>query len=233
MPTLTCLNYAKDFKEKIFYTSLFILIIIASIASGVRGMYIYIPIFFIYYLIVSRQIDKLILYGTLVTILCILIFNFKFANIDLLLLDIKRLTNIYASSAFTDGLSYFFNNFFGNGVGTATYQTVNITGLQVQVGPNLNEGYFFKVVTELGFLGLIAVILLYTNIIKTLFICKNFESSKTLKILISSFLAFYILMITINIKSMHIDLFPVNILIFLFLGMILKINQINHRSRIL
>ena len=91
-------------------------------------MYIYIPIFFIYYLIVSRQIDKLILYGTLVTILCILIFNFKFANIDLLLLDIKRLTNIYASSAFTDGLSYFFNNFFGNGVGTATYQTVNITG---------------------------------------------------------------------------------------------------------
>lgn len=233
VPTLTCLNYAKDFKEKIFYTSLFILIIIASIASGVRGMYIYIPIFFIYYLIVSRQIDKLILYGTLVTILCVLIFNFKFANIDLLLLDIKRLTNIYASSAFTDGLSYFFNNFFGNGVGTATYQTVNITGLQVQVGPNLNEGYFFKVVTELGFLGLIAVILLYTNIIKTLFICKNFESSKTLKILISSFLAFYILMITINIKSMHIDLFPVNILIFLFLGMILKINQINHRSRIL
>jgi len=233
VPTLTCLNYAKDFKEKIFYTSLFILIIIASIASGVRGMYIYIPIFFIYYLIVSRQIDKLILYGTLFTILCILIFNFKFANIDLLLLDIKRLTNIYASSAFTDGLSYFFNNFFGNGVGTATYQTVNITGLQVQVGPNFNEGYFFKVVTELGFLGLIAVILLYTNIIKTLFICINFESNKTLKILISSFLAFYILMITINIKSMHIDLFPVNILIFLFLGMILKINQINHGSRIL
>jgi hypothetical protein len=34
-------------------------------------------------------------------------------------------------------------------------------------------------------------------------------------------------MITQNIKSMHIDLFPSNILIFLFLGMILKLNHIN------
>jgi hypothetical protein len=34
---------------------------------------------------------------------------------------------------------------------TATYQTINITGLFLQVGPNLNESYFFKVNTELGF----------------------------------------------------------------------------------
>jgi hypothetical protein len=231
IPVLTCLNYSKDFKNKIFYTSIFFLIIIASIASGVRGMYIYIPIFFIYYLVAGRQMDKLILYGSLIIILCILIYNFQFANIDLLFADIKRLTNIYTSNAFKDGFSYLFNNFFGNGVGTATYQTTNITGLQVQVGPNYNEGYFFKVITELGFIGLVAIMLFYLNIIKTLYNCLNFEKEKTFKVLISSFIAFYVLMITINIKSMHIDLFPSNILIFLFLGMILKINQINQNTR--
>ena len=231
IPVLTCLSYSKDFKNKTFYTSIFILIIIASVASGVRGMYIYIPIFFIYYLIIRRQVDKLIVYGALVIILCILIYNFQFANIDLLLTDIKRLTDIYASSAFTDGLSYLLNNFFGNGVGTATYQTKNITGLQVQIGPNFNEGYFFKVITELGFLGLVAIILFYLNIIRTLYNCLNFEKEKTFKVLISSFMAFFALMITINIKSMHIDIFPSNILIFLFLGVILKINQINQNTR--
>ena len=230
VPVLTCLNFANNNKEKLFYIFIFFLIIFASIASGIRGMYIYVPIFFIYYSIINRKIDKLILYGVLTSIILILVYSFKFANLDLLLIDIQRLTNIYASGAFKDGYSYFLNNFFGNGVGTATFQTRNITDIIVEVGPNLNEGYFFKVVTELGFLGLVAFLMLYFNVVKTLLNCLNFEKHESYKVLISSFTTFYLLMITQNIKSMHIDLFPSNIMIFLFIGIILKLNQINQIS---
>ena len=227
VPVLTCLNFAENNKDKLFYTFIFFLIIFASIASGIRGMYIYIPIFFIYYSIINRKIHNLILYGALASIILVLIYNFKFANLDMLFADIKRLSNLYAAGAFKDGYGYFLNNFFGNGVGTATYQTTNITGLIVQVGPNLNESYFFKVITELGFFGLLAITLLYLSIIKTLLNCLKLEKKKSFKILISTFITFYLIMITQNIKSMHIDLFPSNILIFLFLGMILKLNHIN------
>jgi hypothetical protein len=68
---------------------------------------------------------------------------------------------------------------------------------------------------------------LYLSIIKTLLNCLKLEEKKSFKILISTFITFYLIMITQNIKSMHIDLFPSNILIFLFLGMILKLNHIN------
>ena len=227
VPVLTSLNFVNNNKEKLFFFFIFFLIIFASIASGMRGMYIYIPIFFIYFSIINKKIDKLILYGVLTSIILILLYSTKFLNIDLLLTEIQRLTNIYANTSFSDGYSYFLNNFFGNGVGTATYQTKNITGLTVQVGPNYNEGYFFKVITELGFLGFVAILILYYNVIKTLLDCLNLEKQESYKVLISSFTTFYLLMITQNIKSMHIDLFPSNIMIFLFIGIILKLNLIN------
>ena len=79
----------------------------------------------------------------------------------------------------------------------------------------------------MGFLGFVAIVILYYNVIKTLLDCLNLEKQESYKVLISSFTTFYLLMITQNIKSMHIDLFPSNIMIFLFIGIILKLNLIN------
>jgi len=57
------------------------------------------------------------------------------------------------------------------------------------------------------------------------------ENEKIFKTFISSFIAFYLTMITINFKSVHIDLFPTNMLIYFFLGVLLKLNQINDKQR--
>jgi hypothetical protein len=228
IPVLTTLNYSKNKKDKFIYTSIFFLIIFSSIASGVRGMYIYIPIFFVYYAVIKKRIDNLIFYGFVSSVVLFTLYSLKLANLEYLLLDIKRLLILYGSNTLKGGFGYLLENFFGNGLGTATFQTYFITGESVQVGPELNESHFFKVITELGFIGLIAIVIFYISIITTLFNCLNFEKNDTFKTFISSFIAFYLVMLTINFKSMHIDLFPSNFLIFLFLGIILKLNKIEN-----
>ena len=56
------------------------------------------------------------------------------------------------------------------------------------------------------------------------------QTNESIRILIASFIAFFLIMITINFKSMHIDLFPSNILIYFFLGIILKLAQIKNNE---
>ena len=229
VPVLTAINFSKNNKERFIYTLIFFLIIVSSIASGIRGMYVYIPIFFIYYSIINSKVHKLILYGFMLLFALLIIYNLKLANLNYLFEDILRLIILYSSTTLEGGFNYLLDNFFGNGVGTATFQTHYITGKSVQVGPNLNESHFFKVITELGFVGLVATILLYLSIIKSLSNCLKFENDVGFKIFISSFIAFYLLMITINFKSMHIDLFPSNILIYFFLGIVLKLNKVTDK----
>ena len=116
-------------------------------------------------------------------------------------------------------------------MGTSTPQTINVTGVSGQIGPNLNESYFFKVIGELGFFGLITLFIFYLSILQFFTQCIKSENKEIFKKFISSFIAFYLTMITINFKSVHIDLFPTNMLIFFFLGVILKLNQINNEQR--
>ena len=231
VPALTAINFSKNKKEKNLYSILIFLIILASIASGIRGMYIYIPVFFIYYWFFSSDIKKVFKYTLLIFILILIIFITEFANLDLLLSDVKRQFMNYRSSAFKDVSSYLLNNLLGNGLGASTPQTINVTGVSGQIGPNLNESYFFKVIGELGFFGLIALFIFYLSILNFFTKCLKSENEKIFKTFISSFIAFYLTMITINFKSVHIDLFPTNMLIYFFLGVILKLNQINNEQR--
>jgi len=228
VPVLTAINFSKN-KERFFYIIIFLLIIFSSIASGMRGMYIYIPIFFIYYSIINSKVNKLILYGFILLFALLIIYNLKLANINYLFEDIQRLIISYSPTILEGGFKFLLDNFFGNGVGTATFQTHYITGKSVVVGPNLNESHFFKVIAELGFFGLVAILFLYFAIIKNLLICLKLEEDEGYKVFISSFIAFYLLMLTINFKSMHIDLFPSNFLIYLFLGIILKLSKVENK----
>ena len=75
-----------------------------------------------------------------------------------------------------------------------------------------------------------AILILYFTIIKNLLICLKLEEDEGYKIFISSFIAFYLIMLTINFKSMHIDLFPSNFLIYLFLGIILKLSKVENKK---
>ena len=229
VPVLTAIHFSKN-KEKLFYIIIFLLIIFSSIASGMRGMYIYVPIFFIYYSIINSKINKLMFYGFILSFVLLIIYNLNLSNLNYLFNDIQRLVISYSPTILEGSFKFLLDNFFGNGVGVATFQTHYITGRSVEVGPNFNESHFFKVIAELGFIGLVAILILYFTIIKNLLICLKLEEDEGYKIFISSFIAFYLIMLTINFKSMHIDLFPSNFLIYLFLGIILKLSKVENKK---
>lgn len=229
VPVLTAIHFSKN-KERLFYIIIFLLIIFSSIASGMRGMYIYVPIFFIYYSIINSKVNKLMFYGFILLFVLLIIYNFNLSNLNYLFNDIQRLIVSYSPTILEGSFKFLLDNFFGNGVGVATFQTHYITGRSVEVGPNFNESHFFKVIAELGFIGLVAILILYFTIIKNLLICLKLEEDEGYKIFISSFIAFYLIMLTINFKSMHIDLFPSNFLIYLFLGIILKLSKVENKK---
>ena len=234
VPVMTYLNFIKNKKGRFFYLFVFILIFLASIASGVRGMYIYIPIFFIYYAIFNVKPEKAIFLGFAIYIFVFIIYSLQIGNLNLLINYIQGLTGHYASSTLEGGFDYLFNNFLGNGIGTATFQTHYITGISVKVGPSYNESYFFKVMTELGFFGIIVIFFFFLSIFNALRKTLKTQTNESIRILIASFIAFFLLTVTISFKAMPIDLFPSNILIYFFLGIILKLNQIkdNQLSKI-
>ena len=232
VPALTTLNCSKNKKEKNLYSILILLIFLASIASGIRGMYIYIPIFFIFYWFINSEILKIARYTLILLFSIIIIFITDFANLDIFLSDIKRQFMNYKSSTLKGGSNYLLNNFAGNGIGSNTPQVNNVTGIINQIGPDLNESYFFKVIGELGFFGLVALLIFYTSILKFFTKCFQTETEKYFKKFISSFAAFYLLMLTINFKAVHIDLFPSNMMIYLFLGFLLKLNLINNEQNL-
>ena len=164
VPALTTLNCSKNKKEKNLYSILILLIFLASIASGISGMYIYIPIFFIFYWFINSEILKIARYTLILLFSIIIIFITDFANLDIFLSDIKRQFMNYKSSTLKGGSNYLLNNFAGNGIGSNTPQVNNVTGIRNQIGPDLNESYFFKVIGELGFFGLVALLIFYTSI---------------------------------------------------------------------
>ena len=127
--------------------------------------------------------------------------NLNLSNLNYLFNDIQRLIISYSPTILEGSFKFLLDNFFGNGVGVATFQTHYITGRSVEVGPNFNERHFFKVIAELGFIGLGAILILYFTIIKNLLICLKLEEDEGYKIFISSFIAFYLIMLTINFKS--------------------------------
>ena len=169
-------------------------------------------------------------YGFILLFVLLIIYNFNLSNLNYLFNDIQRLIVSYSPTILEGSFKFLLDNFFGNGVGVATFQTHYITGRSVEVGPNFNESHFFKVIAELGFIGLVAILILYFTIIKNLLICLKLEEDEGYKIFISSFIAFYLIMLTINFKSMHIDLFPSNFLIYLFLGIILKLSKVENKK---
>ena len=241
VPALTSLYFSENKKEKIFFTILIFLILVVGIVCGARGMFIYLPIFFIYYWIISSQFFKVLIYFFSSIILIYLINSFHFFNLNIYIDYIYYLFNYYSGSVLRGGFDFFLENLLGNGTGTATPQVINITGESIRIGPNMDAGkiidfqnysesYIFKVINELGFFGVIAVCMVYINTAKMLINYLKEEKDRRYKIFTSALLAFYFMMITISFKGPMMDIFPSSFLIFFFIGMSLKLYNLNNNS---
>jgi len=220
IPVITCIHTSKSFKEKQLYRLILVLIILASMASGIRGMYIYLPLFFIFFY--SQRQNLIILIFTALLIL-ILLYNFSI-NFNLLVHYVLKLNTNYLQF-FLEGFNQNeIKDFIGNGVGTSTGAARYVVdSFMLQKS---NESFYAKIFYELGIVGLVYFTVFYIFIYKEFNKCSNNYINKDIITFAQSSKAFFLLLLVLGIKSYSVNLFPTNFIFFFLLGIIIKLDYL-------
>ena len=230
IPVMTCIHTSKSFKEKLLYNLILVLIILASIASGVRGMYAFIPLFFFYFSLFHVKLFKIILSGIVIYLILLLVYSTKILNLNNLFDYIFLLNKHYILYAMQDFGTILFNNILGQGTGmkTGSVRYVVEETVKFPIFTDQRESYYHKTIIELGFFGLVTLIAFYAIVFREIKHCLKIYSQEKIRVLIASFMSFFLLILTINFKSYHVDLYPINFMFYFILGIILKLRHMKN-----
>ncbi len=219
IPIITSIILGETAKEKNFYKFVLFLAILAALTSGTRGNFFYLGIFFVFFFISYK---KMVLKDSILVLIVLAIFFYIIYVYFPIIKDITDLgSNYIFSYFFKDIFSIINNNIFGNGLGSGTNAARYVISEDVKL---LHEGYYIKSIFELGLLGLISVLILFSSINST--ILKSKEDSKHLEESIFCILvhSFFILIIFFNLKGTSLfDNYPSNLLFLFFLGITFKL----------
>ena len=216
--TITSISISETLKEKSFYKFVLVLIIISLFFTGNRASIIILPIFFSLFILQNYKIAD-IKFGLFKFIIIIIVAIFLYKNLSIIS-STTTLAQTYTESVFFDNFEKNISKyFFGIGLGNSTSGARYLGNLNM-----INEGYYWKVIVELGVPGLIIVMSLFLNYLKQVKIVKIKIMDFKEKILCNSFYAYIIFQLIFAFKSwVYFDGYPANIIFFLLLGIILKI----------
>ena len=221
-----------DNKNQKFYLPILVIFLIASFLSGIRSMFLFIPLFFLLYSIFSFNL-LIIFYSILGLILFngfMVLINIDISSFFLYLFNYVAYIQIHYGSSLYELIT---NNFFGNGLGFSTNSArvvnllLNSDIYNVNNSRYNNESYYAKIINELGVIGLALFIVFYMSIF--LNIIKNFKLLKLQRKSISLFFSFIIIIILSSLKGWTIDLYPLSFCLWMYLGLVLKYLLISYK----
>ena len=223
VPIITSIYLSISLNEKRFYKYILILASIAAFLSGARSAGIFLPIFIIFFYYQEGKFMNIKFFGikTLVIIgICLIVYdNFYYAEY-LTGLGYDYITNEFFYNL-TGNLKEFF---FGNGLGSKTsgaryVDAINMVKLR-------NEGYYWKVIIELGVLGLFLIVSLFFSYLHQTNLVKKKISVYREKVFCSAFYAYCSFHMIAAFKSwVTFDGYPTNFIFFIFLGIIFKLGS--------
>ena len=238
VPAIASMRFSKTNKEKYFYLMVIIVIILGSFTAGARGNILFLLLFFLFLLLIQARFYVL-LFLLIPSILLLSFINLQqFPYLQVIFSNVKDLTVFYGGAVFFEDLGYILSNhFLGNGVGSYTFEARYATGAAQDVinttfarGAEMpyNEGYYHKVILELGVVGLLVIIAFYMIIIHEIILSiNNLKDDKT-SFFCALVLAFLLLVIILLAKSSSIIVkYPVNFLFFFFLGITIKLRYLD------
>lgn len=228
IPVVASIYSSRNFKEKNFYRLILILILFASVTSGVRSMYLFIPIFFILFFF---QRKKIIIHFLFVSLFFIILFNFS-NNFSFIVEYIYDLS-IHYMTFFKEGFRINeIKDIIGHGVGTSTGAVRYVISQSIIQDGGVNESYYAKIFYELGLFGLCVLIIFYIQIYKQFNNCSKIYMNRDISAFIHSSKALLLIILIAGIKGYYINLFPIDFFIYLILGIIIKLNTINEDEKI-
>ena len=241
VPAFTSVVLSKTYNEKLFYSMIVVLLILAAYASGIRSTTIYILMYLIFLILVQTKFYK--------SLICFVFAFLIIGTINLQSLPIlhsivsnvteQSTLNIYSYGVFSD-YSYIFENwFFGAGVGTATPEARHLTigGFGQFADPRLgrlgqiagfHEGFYAKVIKELGILGVIIVTGVFIVIIYEIFLSHKLLKNNKTSLYCSAVLALFLIAAIMSAKhTSFFTKYPSSFLIYFFIGIAIKLRFLN------
>jgi hypothetical protein len=227
VPVVTSIYSSQNFKEKNFYRIILILVLFASVTSGVRGMYLFIPIFFILFFFQRKNLIILFLFASL---FFVIFFNFSnnFSFIAEYIYDLS----IHYMVFFTEGFGINeIKDITGHGVGTSTGAVRYVIDQSIIQDGGVNESYYAKIFYELGLFGLCVLIFFYIQIYRQFNKCSKIYINRDISAFVHSSKALLLIILVAGIKGYYINLFPIDFLFYLLLGIIIKLNFLDNYEK--
>ena len=227
IPVVTSVYSSQNFKEKNFYRIILILVLFASVTSGVRGMYLFIPLFFILFFF---QRKNLIIHFLFASLFFVIFFNFSnnFSFIAEYIYDLS----IHYMVFFTEGFGINeIKDITGHGVGTSTGAVRYVIDQSIIQDGGVNESYYAKIFYELGLFGLCVLIIFYIQIYRQFSKCSKIYMNSDISAFVHSSKALLLIILVAGIKGYYINLFPIDFLFYLLLGIIIKLNFLDNYEK--
>ena len=209
------------------------LIIIALILCGARSIFLFVPIFLLLYFYFTKEFKSFFIITLCTLVFLSSIYFFNIFSIADFLNDYQTLVASY-STVGREGFGGFVSqHFWGNGLGTATGANISSNIIPADYCGGACETYFFKIVFETGFFGLIVYLIFSIVLISYPYkvLTSNFDQGykNFAGLVLSSFiLNFYIF----ALKGYAVDLFPLSFFKYLVLGIVLRILYMKHTTKV-
>ena len=232
IPALASVGFSKTPKEKYFYLMIIVLIILGSYSSGVRATSIYFLLFLIFLMLLQTRFYNVIILSVGMIIILSLVNWQAFPILRNIVLGVTEASahNIetylfFQHARYGELLS---NYFFGAGVGSATPEArFVVEGGKETIGL-IHEGYYQKVIKELGAIGLLVVVAFLIIIIYEIFFTIKIVTNKKFFLFCSGVLAFYLICMIMVLKGASLfTKYPSNFLLYFFLGIVIKLRFLN------
>ena len=228
IPTVVSIYSSSNLNQKNIHRLILILIFLASMTSGLRGMYLYIPLFFLLFFI---QRKNFMIFFMIICLLISIFYIFS-SNFSFLIEYIYELSYRYIYFFFEGFNLNNFRDFIGHGVGTSTGAVRYVVDQDLIQAGGLNENYYSKILYELGFVGLFILIIFYIQSYKLLNNCSKNYKEGNLLIFVQSSKALLLTIIIAGTKGYYFNLFPIDFFFYFILGVIIKLKSKNEYEKI-
>jgi len=209
----------------------FALIVLASLLSGARAAYLFVPLLLVLIYVIKgngRSLIKMMFFIS--TILLVALYIAGIDPIQMFVLIFELIVH-YADEIVYKGLV---DSIQDSPLGLGTGMNTGAARFAV-LDPSVLSGvenYYAKAVIELGLLGLILVVSLFLSLIFYGYSTFRCLKDEKLRGAAAAILAFIITVVLNSFKGWQIDLDPINVYFWFFAGILLKLKYLNLPYRV-
>ena len=220
------LSIESNWTWRIFSRVMMGVILIACLLSGARSNFVFTPMLLMTILFLDAKLTRLALglvFGPLV-----MVTTLQVAGIDVLRLlgATTDLTQSYGEDLVLPGLiKSLTNNPLGAGTGMNTGGAVALMSQNQLATTTMIEGYYAKAVVELGFPGLMLLLLIIGGLILYGLQLRARLRDPMAKTCASAIVAFLIVMAVHSFKGWQVDLDPINVWYWILVGILFSLPQ--------